>query len=286
LVCLAALSTSGYAKAAPCGRPDVDLTFPAPNETAVPPNAQLSAHYASPARYDDEPVTLTDGAGNGRALSVFYDDAESMLRATPESALSAGYHELTWPGLRGAGGGSVGRGSTVSFFVQGEPDSAPPSFEGLSGIEWDLSRDQDPCLDGLQDRFVFRLALGQASDDRGTGVLSVRVFQTKDPQSPELTAPVPLATRAFVANGTLEVRRPATKAGLTCFAAVVQDSLGQVSGGGEREVCVKTRESPFFDGCTLSPQPRRPRQEAFVAALALLAMGLRLRRRGFACANG
>ena len=46
------LSLSRVVQAAPCGRPDVDLTFPPSDATSVPSNALLAAHYAAPALYD------------------------------------------------------------------------------------------------------------------------------------------------------------------------------------------------------------------------------------------
>src|SRR6185369_17407242 len=100
----------------------------------------------------------------------------------------------------------------------------------------------DPCLDKLDDRFVFKLKVGAATDDLGTDLLSLVLFQTVDPTAPEQTQPTQLAVRALPTEGSVEVRRPATKAGQTCFAAVAQDLLGKVSGGGEREVCIKTKK--------------------------------------------
>jgi hypothetical protein len=270
------LLASGRALAAPCGRPDVDLTFPPNDAVAVPSNAQLSAHYASPALYDDEAVSLTDPDGNEAAISVNYDDAESMLRATPEQPLAPGFHQLVWPGLRGVSSGGVGRGSTVSFFAQETSDATGPRFAGLSQIDWDLARDRDPCLDRLEDRFVFDLELGDASDDAGTELLQILVFETVDPASPAQTGPSKVALRAFPQEGRLEVRRPARKAGRTCFAAVVQDLAGNVSGGGEVEVCTQTKRPPFFDGCALSPRAGRGHL-SHVAWLWLLALGLRRR---------
>lgn len=263
---------------APCGRPDVDLTFPPHDATRVPSNAQLSAHYASPALYDDEPVTLTDADGNEIPIAVSYDDAESTLRASPEQPLSSGFHELVWPALRSVSSGGVGRGSTTTFFVTDTPDSGLPTFQGLTEVEWDLSRDSDPCLDNLQDRFVFDLKLGDASDEAGSELLSVLVFETLDPASPDQTEPSKVALRALPENGRLEVRRPARKAGKTCFAAVVQDLVGNVSGGGEVEVCTKTKRPPFFDGCTLTARTEPDSSSRGQAWLwLLLAWGLRRR---------
>lgn len=239
------------ASAAPCGRPDVDATFPPNGASQVPNNAVLSAHYAAPALYDDEPVEVTDGAGNAVPVTVTYDEADSLLRAAPEQPLSEGTLHVNWPELRGLGSGGIGRGSQTTFSVQAGADAAAPTFAGLTGIDWDLSRDRDPCLDRLEDRFVFQLQLGAATEDTGTPSLALLVFQTQDPEAPARTEPSRVALRPFPENGQVEVRRPANKAGRACFAAVVQDLVGQVSGGGEREVCVNTKLPPFFDGCSV-----------------------------------
>jgi hypothetical protein len=275
---LTALTCYGWAchgVAAPCGRPDVDVTFPPSDATVVPSNAQLAAHYASPALYDDEPVSLTDANGEEVPISVTWDEADTMLRALPASELLVGYHELVWPGLRSLTGAGVGRGRTVGFFVRGEPDQTPPVFHGLSDIAWDLSRDRDPCLDRLEDRFSFQLALGEASDDAAIELLAVQVFETRDPAASD-AEPTRVALRAWPENGKLELRRPANKAGKTCFAAVVQDLVGNVSGGGEREVCAKTKKPPFFDGCSVA----RSQSRSLMSLWLLAALGAWSCRRG------
>ena len=260
------------AQAAPCGRPDVDATFPPENAAGVPPNAQLSAHYGSPAIYANEPVSLTDSTGSEVGVTVTYDDADSTLRVAPEQALSQGHHELNWPGLRGVNGSAgVGRGRRVAFTVQSALDATPPVFAGLSGIDWDLARDRDPCLDRLDDRFVFELRLGQASDDAGVELLSVLAFQTLDPVSPGQAEPSNLGVYPWPSDGVLRLRRPATKAGKTCFAAVAQDLVGTVSGGGEREVCVQTQEPPFFEGCAVVARPGSSAPQSAVSVGLLLA---------------
>jgi hypothetical protein len=275
LAALLALGRASSSVAAPCGRPDVDLTFPPNDSTVVPQNAQLSAHYASPALYDDEPVSLLDANGADVPLAVAWDEADSMLRATPPEALATGYYELSWPGLRSLTGAGVGRGRTISFFVSSELDGAPPVFRGLTGIDWDLSRDRDPCLDRLEDRFSFELELGDASDDTAAELLAVQLFETRDPASDD-AEPARVALRAWPQSGKLELRRPANKAGKTCFAAVVQDLVGNVSGGGEREVCVKTKKPPFFDGCNIASNA----SESHHVVGLLLALGALSGRRG------
>lgn len=271
LLALGALSLPQLAWAAPCGRPDVDLTFPPNGAVDVPSNGGFVAHYSSPAVYDAEPVTFDGPDGEAVAATIAFDAAESLLRVTPLDPLREGQHRLTWPGLRGVGGGT-GRGSTTSFTVGG-PDSAGPSFEGLVGIDWDLARERDACTDKLDDRFVFRLQVGSATDDAPAELLALLVFETRDPHETRAEDPAPVALRPYPgARGVVEVRRPADAAGKTCFAAVVQDLRGTPSGGGERQVCVKTKQPPFFDGCSLvrPPPPARPAG----ALLAGLALGL------------
>jgi hypothetical protein len=274
---LVLVSFSRFAEAAPCGRPDIDSTFPPNAATGVPTNAVLAAHYGAPARYVDETVSLLDSAGNHVSVTLAYDDADSMLRAAPDQPLASGHFDLIWPGLRGvSGSGGVGRGRSVGFTVGNEEDAAPPVFEGLSKISWDLARDRDPCLDRLDDRFVFELRVGQASDDSGVALLSLLVFETQDPGVSRQAEPSRVAELAWPADGAIEVRRPATKAGKTCFAAVTQDLVGSVSGGGEREVCVTTQKPPFFDGCAISVATSTETNVLASGWLALIALvGLR-----------
>jgi hypothetical protein len=270
---LLVFSLSGAVLAAPCGRPDVDVTFPPDNATAVPIDAVLAAHYGSPARFDDEPVTLTDAAGSPIGVTTSYDDADSMLRAVPDQPLSAGRHTIDWPSLRGvSSSGGLGRGKSVSFTVQSSADLAPPTFQGLVGVDWDLARDRDPCLDRLDDRFVFKLKVGEVVEDTGSSLLALLVFETRDPIASQQTEPSRVAVKPWPENGVIEVRRPASKAGQTCFAAVAQDLIGSVSGGGDKEVCVKTKKPPFFEGCALASPGTPTAPSAFGYALLLLGL--------------
>ncbi len=274
-ICFATLA--GPARAAPCGRPDVDATFPPDAATGIPSDARLSAHYAAPAQYDDEPVSVTDADGSPVALDVSFDAASALLTVTPAQALAAGVHEVRWPGLRSVGAGGVGRGSTARFTVSGDVDVASPVFDGLQRISWDLARDRDPCLDRLEDRFVFRLQRGEAWDDTGTGSLSLLIFETAAPAAAQLTGPRQVALLPYPEDAQVELRRPATDPGRTCFAAVVQDLLGKVSGGGEREVCAVTQPPPFFEGCSSSPRFPPPAGTGAWCGAALLVL---LYRRG------
>src|SRR5262249_34847894 len=148
-----------------------------------------------------------------------------------------------------------------------------PSFAGLSGIEWDLSRDKDPCTDRLEDRFVFKVKLGAATDDAGADLFALSVFETADPRAGAGRPPSRVAYRAWPEKGELELRRPANQAGQTCFAAITQDMVGSVSGGGDREVCVKTKKPPFFDGCSATPRTSHAPSAPWSLGLALALLG-------------
>jgi hypothetical protein len=268
------LLAAARAEAAPCGRPDVDTTYPPNGSENVPPNAFLAAHYRAPADYVDEVVTLT-GPNGEVGIDVFYDNAESTLRALPRAELDAGRHEIAWPALRGVAT-NRGLGITVEFVVGEARDEEAPRFSGLDGIEWDLQREQDPCIDSQLDRFWFDLGIGSASDDLGTELLAVVLFETRGPSNTQ-GSPEQIAVRPMPDAQKLRVVRPAKGGERICFAAVTRDLVNNVSGGGDREVCVETTEPPFFDGCTLARGSRTKAPSAALLAFLLLVVA---RRRG------
>jgi hypothetical protein len=259
--------------AAPCGRPDVDATYPPNGVVDVPRNAMLSAHYSAPAEYVDEVVTLVGPMGDV-ALEVFFDRAESMLRAQPLNELGSGSYVVTWPGLRGVAT-SRGLGQSAEFSVGTRNDVESPRFAGLDGIDWDLLREEDECTETHEDRFWFDLDLGSVSDDLAPKLLSVIVFETRGPSSgadPEQIAVLPMPN-----DRRVRVERPAAGGEKVCFAAVVRDLTNRVSGGGDEQVCVETTELPFFDGCSLrAPRSRGGNVAPLVVALALVVARRRL----------
>jgi hypothetical protein len=268
------LSLAPRAVAAPCGRPDVDATYPPNDAVDVPPNATLSAHYGAPADYVNEVVTLVGPSGDV-PVTIFFDQAESMLRAQPEVELPSGSYVVTWPGLRGIAT-SQGLGRTAEFSVGPRRDVEAPRFSGLNGIEWDWVRDEDECTETHEDRFWFDLELGSVSDDVAPSFLSVIVFETRGPNSgsdPEQIAVLPMPK-----DRSVRVERPAAGGERTCFAAVVRDLTNRVSGGGDEEVCVQTTELPFFDGCSLGA--RRARGSGAMALLFGSLFVVVRRRRG------
>lgn len=265
------------ANAAPCGRPDVDDTFPPNGSENVPPNATLAAHYAAPADYVDEVVLLTGPTGDV-PVDVAYDEAESMLRARPQTELLAGEYELAWPALRGVAT-SRGLGLTVAFTVGSTRDQTAPRFSGLTSIDWDLSREEDPCTETLEDRFWFELGVGSASDDLSPELLALVVFETRGGNKTSGSAPEQIAVVPFPAKGSVRVERQAIGDEKVCFAAVTRDLVNRVSGGGDEQVCVETTAPPFFDGCSFGGRSKPGGAGALVLAVALIALGRRGGRR-------
>jgi hypothetical protein len=275
LLVLSGSLVSGSAQGAPCGVPDVDATFPRPNALRVPANAMLAAHYSAPAEYDGEVVTLTASNGANVPVSVGFDEAEGLLRATPLVPMVPGSYTLVWPSLRGPSTGA-GRSRSIDFSVVATLDMAPPVFAGLASVTWDLLREQDPCTDSAEDRYLFDFELGAASDDLDPSHLVVVVFETEHPRSGPSTPPQQIGIYAMPEDGVLHVKRSARRAGKSCFAAVARDLAGFVSGGGAREVCAETIEPPWFEGCSVTRGRSRPGGSA-VALLGLAWLVRRLR---------
>jgi hypothetical protein len=260
------------AEAAPCGQPDVDHTFPPHAAEGVPPNATLAAHYSAPADFDDEAVTLTGPAGDV-IVDVSYDPGESMLRARPRSELVAGPHRVSWPALRGVSA-HRGLGKSVDFTAGATRDQEAPRFAGLTNVEWDLSREEDPCTESTEDRFWFDLGVGSATDDVSPDLLAVVVFETRGGDTGKRSSPEQIAVLPFPEGRVLRVERQAIGDETVCFAAVTRDLTNRVSGGGENEVCVETTKPPFFDGCSIT---RRRSSGAFASVTALALVLLRRR---------
>ncbi len=276
----AAASIALPAWGAPCGVPDIDATYPPDGAAMVPRNARLSAHYAAPAAYAGEPVTLTSPTLGEQPVDVTYDEAEGLLRAVPLLPLSAGSYRLAWPSLRGSATGS-GRSKEIGFSVGSSDDLESPRFSGLAGASWDLSRDRDPCTDELEDRYLFDFELGHAQDDASPSLLAVLLFETEHPSPGQSGPPKQIGIYPFPEDGKLRIARSTTHAGRTCFAAVTRDLVDWVSGGGNVEVCEETIESPWFDGCSVS---RRAGARGSIVVLLSCLAALGRRRRGSRCA--
>jgi hypothetical protein len=286
---LAVLGLGRLAHATSCVKPDLIDSFPADGAEGVPTNATLTAHYESTAEYLNEDVTLgegkstPDGGANQESQPVTFNKDEGLLTVTPPNGLLAGKdYVIKWPKLRGIGTASRGRGANVSFTVGDSEDREAPTFEGLMGISWDVRRGRDDCTESLEERFVFNVTPGKATDDLGTDLLALVVFQTRGgdvgtsgASRQVLMAPLPKEGKSA------EVEQPiAAATGHVCFSAQVQDLTGARSSGNgaNKEVCVKTTPPPFFYGCGVTPPGRAPRRQSG-APLILGAVVLSLSRR-------
>lgn len=280
LATVLAMAAARVAAAAPCGYPDLVDTAPPSAADGVPTDATLSARYVETADYLGEEVVLERENGDARPLSAVFDGAQGLLSVKPPEPLDPGAkYTVRWPGLRGRNSADRGLGRNVSFTTGEGPDRADPTFEGLTGIEWDSDRSLDNCADGISERYVFDLGLGAAGDDGGTASLTLVVFQTEGPKigaapDPVLTVTLPATKR------TVRVTRTTDKAvGHVCFAAVVRDLGGRTSGGSDRQVCVTTVAPPFFRGCSTGSGPCSGGLPVATLALALAVAVVRRRRR-------
>jgi MYXO-CTERM domain-containing protein len=236
-----------------CGRPDLVDMIPPDNATDVPVNATLGAHYEASAEYVNEDVVLVRPDSSEQILPATFDASEGFLSATPPDPLDPGVaYVVRWPALRGLNAAAPGLGGSAGFKAGSTVDTAAPSFEGLTGMTWDLERKRNDCTDTLEERYVFDFDLAPASDDGGRDGLTLIVFQTAGPGVTGMS--VPVSTRALPPEGTRpEVKLPVDEAaGHVCFAALVRDMTGKTSSGGAQEVCADTTRPPFFRGCSVA----------------------------------
>jgi MYXO-CTERM domain-containing protein len=271
------LGSVGHAAAAPCNKPDLRDAMPPDGANTVPTNATLSARYATNATYLDEEVIFEHVGVGEEAVSPSYNEAEGILKFVPDPPLVAGdSYIVTWPRLRGLNASNLGKGATVHFTVGATSDEEPPSFAGLTGLDWDVDRYDDECTDSLEDRYIFDFDLAAASDDGGRESLTLLVFQTQganvDPNAPDpvMVRRIPPSGESARLTKTLD-----DGAGDVCFAAITRDLTGKTSPSGANEVCTETVKPPFFEGCSVGREGRPG--SVFVLALALA--GLFLRRR-------
>jgi hypothetical protein len=243
-----------FAFADTCGRPDLLETIPADGSTGVPLNATLSARYAASAQYVEEMVTLEHVGVGPEAATAHFDSNEGLLTLTPKAPLVAlAPYKITWPALRGLSTAVLGNGAEVKFTAGSAADGAAPTFAGVESVDWDVERANDDCTNGAEDRFVFDIGLSAASDDAKSDLLTLVVFQTAG-HGANAGSPEPVLVQRFPdAGNKVEVRRALDAAeGEVCFAALVRDTVGQISSSADHEVCTKTVKPPFFYGCTMT----------------------------------
>ncbi|HVZ71012.1 MAG TPA: hypothetical protein VHJ20_01445 [Polyangia bacterium] len=236
---------------AACAPPDLLEAIP-PSGSTVPANAALFAHYASTAEYANEDVLLDSPDHVGDAVTVTFDSTQGLLEFAPAGGLPPGTYTIHWPSLRGLNVAAPGKGADVRFTVTAATDDAPPTFDGLTAVRWDLERAHNDCTDALENRFVFDLDLAPADDDGGRGGLSLVVFQTAGALSDG--GSVPVLTEAMPAAGKgATVKLPVADAtGHVCFSALARDLTDKTSNGASHVVCADTTAPPFFRGCAIA----------------------------------
>ena len=263
-----------------CGLPDLLSAVPSDGATDVPAASPLHAFYAASALYQDEPILLDLPDGTQQALIGEFDPAEGRLTMVPPEPLAPlATYVVHWPELRGTTSGGKGLGKQVSFRTGHGPDVLPPTFEGATALVWDWVRDTDDCTDDIQDRLTFDVSLGEANDDGGRDSLTLVLSQTQGPQlatGPRQVLLGALPPAGEPAHVSLAVD---SAVGHICFAALVRDLVGQISGGGDREACAQTTEPPFFNGCAIASRGRDGGPVLLAVVGILLAI---LRRRGHA----
>jgi hypothetical protein len=249
----ALMALPSTANADSCTSPDLLETIPADKATGVPTNATLFAHYEANAQYQNEPVTmdqihLGQAVFAGMSVPAQFDSTEGMLQVTPPDPLTPGdQYVIHWPALRGIDTATLGGTMDQHFTAGPSADMAPPSFGGISGVTWDVSRESDSCTGHIEDRYVFKLGLGAASDDGGRDLLTLLVFETDGP-GVEAGSPSPVLVQRIPPDGQGATVTSTVQVGHICFAAIVRDLTMKVSTSGA-PVCVDTVAPPFFYSC-------------------------------------
>ncbi len=269
------------ALAQPCGRADVRDTVPPDGATAVPTNATLSALYVRSADYANEEVMLEHVGVDARIPVADFNAAEGILSITPDNLEPGDDFIVTWPRLKGIGSATLGVGAEARFTVGDGPDTERPVFAGLVDVEWDLRRQEDECTDAVEERFVFDLSLGEATDDGGAESLTLVIFQTSGPTvgsgAPE---PVYVGRLPEDDEPVRITRTIGDGAGRICFAALVRDLTNEISLGADEETCVRTVKPPFFESCVVAAPSgsRSGGGGAFLSLLVAFAVGARRRQ--------
>jgi hypothetical protein len=263
---------TGPARAAPCGRPDLVDMVPPDGATGVALNATLGAHYQASADYLGEHVVLVHPGDRKQELEAQFEPTEVFLTVTPTEPLLPGSTYLVrWPSLRGLNAAAAGYGGEATFTTGTSDDTMSPTFAGVVAVEWDLEREQNDCTEELEERYVFDIELGAASDDGGRGGLTLMLFQTSGPGA--MAAPVPVSTRALPPEGTrAQVKLPTRNSvGRICFAGLARDTTYRMSQSGSTEACVDTVAPPFFRGCAVAGSLGSAAPAVLLALLALVA---------------
>jgi hypothetical protein len=278
-IAASALASAREARADSCTSPDLIETIPASGATNVPTNAMLFARYATIAQYLGEPVMFEHPAGVETTVPATFDDTSGLLQITPPMPLTPGdAYVVHWPALRGIDTATLGSTMDLSFTAGSEQDVSPPTFDGITSVTWDVSRNSDSCTGSIDQRYVFTLGLGTATEDGGRDSLTLLVFQTSG-STVDASAPAPVLVQRIPPSGQTAQVTTTLGSGLghICFAAIVRDLTLKASTSGS-PVCVDTVEPPFFYGCGAAPG--RSTHGGLVAlSVAAFALSQRKRRR-------
>jgi hypothetical protein len=268
-VCLISATALGQT----CGAPDLLAAVPPDGAALVPIGAPLHAFYAAAAIYQSEPILLELPDGAQQALIGEFDPAEGRLTLTPPDPLAGlTAYTLHWPELRGTTSGGKGLGKKITFTTGEGPDVTPPAFAGATTLAWDWVRETDDCTDKIEDRLAFDVSLAEASDDGGRDSLTLVLSQTQGPllaTGPRQVYLGPVPPPGKPGHVSLAVD---SAVGKICFAALVRDLTGKISGGGDSEACVQTTRPPFFNGCSFAPSGRSPRGFVLLSVPALMLL--------------
>jgi hypothetical protein len=263
------------------------VATPPDEATGVPTDAIPTARYTSTAELVDEVVRWGREGDELTSVEPSFDSTSGTLSFVPPDGFEPETrYVIEWPALRGIGSAGRGRTETVSFRTGDGPDSEAPDFEGIEAVDWRPVRLLDDCTDRHEDRFEFELNLATAQDDGGAELLDLVVFQTRGPfvdSGPEGEGPRQVHVQRYKGKRAT-FRMPLEEAeGDVCFAAFVRDATGKISASANREVCVKTKLPPIFEGCAVRRVENEPSQAAgwmgFGLVLGLATLGM-ARRRG------
>jgi hypothetical protein len=276
-------------------------TIPDDMATGVPTNAMLFAHYQANAQYINEPVTFDQihmgtpvflnrdlsnamckqaagaDAGMSQTPCSQFVSSEGMLEVTPPDPLVPGDdYVVHWPALRGINTATIGSTADLHFTAGMGPDMAAPTFEGVTSVSWDVSREKDSCTGQIEDRYDYKLGLGSAADDGGRDSLTLLVYESVGTGglAPVLIQRLPASGQGVTVTSTVQV-------GHVCFAAIVRDLTMKVSTSGA-PVCVDTVSTPFFYSCRAATASGHSGEGAVAGAALGVSAALRRasRRKG------
>jgi hypothetical protein len=285
-----ALLRAGDARADSCGRPNLLVATPPDEATRVPTDAIPTARYASTAELVDELVRWGPEGDELTSVEPSFDSTTGTLSFVPPDGFEPDTsYIIEWPALRGLASAGRGRTETVSFRTGVGPDRDAPAFGGIEAVDWSPVRVLDDCTDRHEDRFEFELRLDTAHDDGGVELLDLVVFQTRGPfidSGADGEGPRQVHVQRYQGESS-KFRMPLEQAeGDVCFAAFVRDTTGKISASASREVCVKTKLPPIFEGCSVSrgtalgkPSARGTGWSGFGALLGIAALGVARRWR-------